>query len=146
MNWNVYNYDINRKKIEVVNIFEHRTFTEYVKKAAKKCETKDEFAEQLKRELRYYFWSKSQYELIIEVTEDNHIFLNPWVGCRNPEEVRIDVTDDTDFDWRSFAEEHINRQMYYNKAKIDVYDQVIMNWGKFVEFCWDNKKEISKLR
>lgn len=144
MKWNVYHFDINAQKIETYNVFRHWMFSEYAKKAAKKLKTKEEFAEQLRRELTYYFWSKCEWELIIEITEDNRIFLNPWVGCREPEKVRIDVTDDTNFDWKSFAKEHTNRQIYGNKAKIDVYDQVTYVWDDFVEYAWQNRKELLK--
>jgi hypothetical protein len=111
-------------------------------KRLKKCKTKEEYAEALKSNLRYYFWSKAEWELIIEITEDNRIFLKPWCGCREPEKVKIDVTDDTNFDWRGFAELHTNQQIYGNKAKIDVFDQVMFNWELFVEVVWDNRRSI----
>ena len=142
MNWNVYDYNINANKIETFNIFDHWSFREGAKKIAKKYKAKEEFMEQLRRELLFYFWSKCEHELIIRITDDNHIFLVPWVGCRNPEEVKIDVTNETDFDWRSFAEEHIKRQIYKNEAKIDVYDQVMFKWEEFVNYVWENKKEL----
>lgn len=142
MEWNVYTYDFNKNEIERYNIFWHGSFVEYVKNHIKKYKNKDEFADRLKSELQYYFWSKCEWELIIEVTEDSRIFLVPWVGCRNTEGAKIDVTDDTDFDWRSFAEYHINRQVHKDCAKIDVYDQVMMNWDSFLDYVWSNKKEL----
>lgn len=145
LEWNVFYYDINKRKITTFNILkQHGSFNEYLKKAFKKCKTKEEFAEVLRRELMYYFWSKAEWELIIEVTEDNRIFLIPWCGCSNPEEVKIDVTDDTNFDWKGFAEKHIKRQIYKNKAKIDVYDQVYYKWDDFLELVWNSKKRRKK--
>ena len=144
MEWIVYNFNINKQKIETYDIFKHWNFCEYAKKAMKKFKTKEEFAEQLKRELMYYFWSRSEYELVIEVTENNNVFLNPWVGCREPEKVRIDVTNNTDFDWVNFAKKHIKKQIYGNKAKIDIFDQVNYVWDEFVEYCWNNRKNINK--
>lgn len=144
MRWDVYRYDINKNKIKLFNIFDHWSFCEYAKKAVKKYKNKEEFAEQIKRELQFYFWSKSEHELIVRITEDNRIFLIPWCGCRNPEEVKIDVTDETDFNWRSFAEKHTKQQIYGNEAKIDVFDQVMWNWDEFANYCWNNKKELLK--
>lgn len=145
MKWYVYYYDINKNKIELFNIFDHYSFCEYVKKAIKKLKNKDEFAGQLKKELMYYFWSKSEYELIIEITEDGCVFLIPWCGCGNPEMVKIEikpiVTEDG-VNWKEFANLHINKQRYKNKAKIDIYDQVMFEWDKFVDYCWDNKKKL----
>ena len=43
MNWNVYDYDINKNKIKVFNIFDHWSFREDIKKAAKKYKIKEEF-------------------------------------------------------------------------------------------------------
>lgn len=32
-----------------------------------------------------------------------------------------------------------------NEIKVDVYSQVKMNWDRFIDYLWDNKKEISSL-
>lgn len=130
LEWYVFYYNVNKNKIEPFNIFRHGGFCEYVDKARKKCKTREEFVEQVRKELKYYFWSKSEYELIIEVSEDGTISLSPWCGCRNPEEVTIDVTYQNP-EWKWFAEAHINKQRYGNKAKIDIYDQVIWVWTEF---------------
>lgn len=147
MKWNVYHYDINANKIKTFNIFDHYSFREYVKQAAKKYKYRETFEDQLKRELMYYFWCKSEYELVIEITEDNRIFLIPWCGCRNPEEVKIEplpIITEEGYDWMEFAELHIKRQIYGNKAKIDIYDQVMFSWNRFVNYVWDNRKELLK--
>ena len=107
MKWNVYTYDSNRKKIADFNIFEHRTFVEYVKDAIEKIENKEVFANQLKTELAYCFWSKSQWEILI----------TPWVGGDRERDA----------------------------VKIDVFDQVMMNWDIFVDYVWNNKEEVLKL-
>ena len=140
LEWNVYYYDINRNEITTYNIFKHGSFDEYLKKAFKKYKTKNEFAETLRRELMYYFWSKAEWELIIEITEDNRIFLIPWCGCRDSESVKVDVTNDKNFNWRGFAEKHTKKQIYGNKAKIDIYDQIMFNWEEFVDYVWNSKK------
>ena len=145
MKWDVYYYDINRNKISTFNIFDHWSFREYTKKTAKKLKTKEEFAEQIRRELQFYYWSKAEWELVVHI-EDNRIFLIPWCGCREPEKVKIDVTDDANFDWRGFAEKHTARQIYGNEAKIDVFDQVDYRWEEFVDYAWENKKELLKMK
>ena len=89
----------------------------------------------------YYFWSKAEWELVIELDEDNHIFLIPWCGCRNPEEIKIDVTNDTRFDWNGFAKKHIKRQIYKNEAKVDVYNQIEYVWDNFLEYVWNSKEK-----
>ena len=59
----------NMKKIIKLNIFRHASFCKYVDKHAETCISKDEFIENIKKELMYYFWSKSEYEIVI----------SPWV-------------------------------------------------------------------
>ena len=139
LEWYVYNYNCNADKIEVFNIFRHGGFKEYFDKWIKECKTKEELVEHLTSELRYYFWSKAEYELVIELTEDNRIFLNPWCGCREPEKVRIDITDDTSLNWKEFLEYHVSRQVYKNEAKIDIYDQVMFRFDDFMNYIWENK-------
>ena len=85
LEWNVFYYDINRNKITTYNIFKHSGFNKYVEKALETSKIKEEFAETLKRELRYYFWSKAEWELVIELDEDNNAFLIPWSRRRNQE-------------------------------------------------------------
>ena len=141
LEWNVFYYDINRNKITTYNIFNHCGFNKYVEKALETSKTKEEFAETLRRELMYYFWSKAEWELVIELDEDNHIFLIPWCGCKDPEEIKIDVTNDTNFDWSGFVKKHIERQIYKNEAKIDVHDQIEYVWDNFLEYVWNSKKK-----
>ena len=141
MEWYVYIFNINKQKIEPYNIFNHYSFREYTKKAAKKFKTKEEFAEQVKRELQYYFWSKAEYELIVEITEDGCVFLSPWCGCKEPEKARVYVSNDEGYDWIGFTNMHTKRQIYGNKAKIDIYDQVMFDWDNFVEYVYSNEKQ-----
>lgn len=141
MEWNVYYFNINKQEITTFDIFKHCNSYEYSKKALKKCETKDEFAKVLRREMQYYFWSKCEWELIIEIAEDDRILLSPWCGCRDPEDAKVDVTDDANFDWRGFAEAHIRRQVYGSKAKIDVFSQVDYVWDEFVDCCWNQQRK-----
>ena len=103
MEWNVYYYDINRKEISIYNIFEHGSFKQEFDTLAQLDTSKEEFADELKRMLMYYFWSKCEWETV----------LKPWVGDMNV------------------------------GKKIDVYEQIKINWDKFVDYCW---KERSNLR
>ena len=87
--WIVKNFDCNAQKIKDYDILKYRE--DDIKKLKKKCATKEEFAEALRRECMYRFWSKAEWELIIECTEDSRVILRPWCGCYNPDEVKIDV-------------------------------------------------------
>ena len=135
LSWKVKCFDYNKQIIEDYDILKYREDT--IKKMKKKCNTKEEFAEALRREMMWRYWSKCELELIIRLTEDGRVILSPWVGCRNPDEVEIDVNDITNFDWKGFATEHIGKQIFKNEAKIDVYDQLMWQWEDFVDYVWN---------
>lgn len=93
-------YDINSKKMETFNIFKHGRFSEDVLKSFKKYKKdKEQFISSLRSSLMYYYWCKAEWEILIE----------PWVGGKNVEPV-----------------------------KIDVYWQVMNNWERFSEYVWNS--------
>lgn len=80
--WNVYTYNINSRKIETFNIFKHGRFYKNIKEDLQIYRDKSEFAERLKSNLVYYFWSKSEWEILI----------SPWIGGnREKDSIKVDV-------------------------------------------------------
>lgn len=100
LTWNAYSHNLNSGKIEVTNIFKHWKFDEDVQTDLRKCRSKDEFAERLRKNLMYYFWSKCEHEVIV----------SSWP--------------------------------YTDKAaeKVDVYQQVMMNWEIFLNYVWSRRE------
>ena len=94
MEWNVFYHNVNSQKIETFNIFKHGAFFEYVSNHLNKCKTKEEFAEKLKSELHYYFWSKAEYELII----------SPWCGGRYTDDIKVDIYTQVMNNWSIFLD------------------------------------------
>ena len=87
--WNVYWEDFNRNQIVVKNVFNLSfSFNNYLKENFKKNKSKEDFCEQLRRDLQYCYWSKSEHEVII----------SSWPPREDCE------------------------------IKVDVYDQIMMNW------------------
>lgn len=129
-------FDVNGQVIEDVDILKYREND--IKKLKKKCATKADFAEELRGEFMWRYWSKAQHELIITKTKEGRILLTPWCGCRDPEKVTIDVTDDEQLDWSAFAGYHIRKQIFETQAKIDVYDQIMFGdrFNKLVDTLW----------
>lgn len=125
--------------IENVDILKYRE--DDIRKFKKECSTKDEFAERLKREFMWRYWSKAEYELIITKTKEGRILLTPWCGCKDPEKATIDVTDDEQLDWSVFADYHIRKQIFETQAKIDVYDQIMFGdrFDKLVDTLWTTR-------
>ena len=131
LTWKVKNYNFSSDQIWDYDVLKYRE--DIVKKFKKECVTKEEFAEAMRWEMRYQYWSRAEYEIIVEIDTNGRIWLKPWVGCVNPEEVKIDVTNDKKFNWRGFAEKHINSQIYKNEAKVDIWDQIEWQWNEFVD-------------
>ena len=114
MNWNVFIYDFNKKKIKVKNLFNISiTFNEDFKALKDQIlkgdiTTKEEFADKLKSILMYTFWCRREYEIAI-----SDLY---WAYRDATDEMKVKEY------------EH-----YYKTAeKIDIYSQVEMNWDKFV--------------
>ena len=101
--WNTIYSDFNARRIRVYNVFGHYGFLVDCQKNAKKNkDNKEAFAEQLRRDLMYHFWSKCEWEVIV----------SHWPPRDGG------------------AEE-----------KIDVYDQVRLNWNIFLDYAWEHRKE-----
>ena len=133
LTWNVKRFDCNKQAIVDYNILKYSE--EVIKKLKKKCSNKEEFSKELEHEFRWRFWSKSEHELLIEIV-DKHVILIPWSGCREPMKAAIDVTDDDTFDWLRFADYQIDRQLYRDRAKFCVFNQLQWKWDEFVDYCW----------
>ena len=95
MEWYVYYHDFNNNAIEPYNIFRHCKFTEDVKELLRQNLSKQDFADKLNVLVRYYFWSKAEWEVII----------SSFIG--NAED-----------------------------KKVDIYNQIYLNWDKFVNYVW----------
>jgi hypothetical protein len=142
--WNAYYHCFNSDEFKKINILqEHVDFVKYVKKHKKKCKgNKEEFKENLRRELLFYFWAKCEWEVIVTKT-DNRIIMTPWVG-RN-KNISLDVTDNEDFDWLSFYN-WIKEQKCANQnglIKIDIYDQVMFKFDEFTDYVFGIKRWVA---
>lgn len=139
LTWLVMHFDVNKQTIRPYDILKHRE--DYIKRLKKKCESKEQFAENLRRELMRLYWSRCEWELIIEIDGAGRVWLSPWIGSRDPEAAKIDVTDVSDYDWKGFAEEHAFKQGNKQEAKIDVYDQLMYKdrFAELVNYCWHTR-------
>lgn len=93
LEWNVIYYDFNAKKITTFNIFDHGRFREEIYDNRKKSKTKEEFEKSTRMSLMYYFWSKSEYEVIV----------SPWIGD-DKAAVKIDIYTQVINNWDIFID------------------------------------------
>lgn len=100
LEWNVYVGGVNSRRIEVYNIFEHGGFLEDCKKAARKyAKDREKFETELRTSLAYRFWSKCEWEVIID---------------------------------------HWPHHDAWKDKKVDVHEQVMLNWDRFADYVWRN--------
>ena len=131
--WNVIEHDINGRKIDVYNVFEHGSFAESLLQIKKKYKTFEEFAEQVRRELQYYFWSKSEWEVIVTTWP-------PYIDGKELDRLNKEREEHIK-EFGQFRFEHVNVE---TGVKIDVYDQIMLNWEQFITYLWENRKLITK--
>lgn len=120
MIWNVFYFDVNKKKIIVRNLFEMSiTFNgdfEKFKYTQQGNTTREDFERQLKLILMYTFWCRRDYEIAMS-------------------DLCWTYPDTTDGD-------KLREYDHYEKTatKVDVYSQVMANWDRFVDYVWKEVK------
>ena len=123
--WNVFHENFNARKIEVYNVFNHSSFYNNVIKLSRK--NKDEFAEQLKREAMYYFWSKCEMEIVV-TSWPSYIDENEYQRLTKERNEHIEKRGDTP---------RVLNFCPTVGSKIDIYEQLMLNWDMFVEYTWN---------
>ena len=96
LEWNVWRNELNTDKIKPFNIFNHYSFNKAVTNIFSKRLHMDEFEEMIDKEAMYYFWCKTEYEVMIGSLFER-----------------------------------------WQKTKIDIYSQLKLNWGRFIDYLWN---------
>ena len=125
LTWNAYIEDQNANTIKVFNIFNSFRFISGVIKANNKYKNDFEFLKEVRSFLMYAFGSKSEYEVII----------TSWPPYIEKEE------------FERLTKEDIKYRTWVNLSigeKIDVYNQVMINWEAFKLYLLTNRKLIPK--
>ena len=125
LTWNAYIEDRNSNTIKVFNIFNSFRFISDVIKANNKYKNDFEFLQEVRSSLMYAFWSKSEYEVII----------TSWPPYIEKEE------------FERLTKEDIKYRTWLNLSmgeKIDIYNQVMINWEAFKLYLLTNKRLIPK--
>jgi hypothetical protein len=131
LTWLVLNYDINYNAIVQYDVLSYRTHI--IKKLKRIAIDKCDFSKRLNTMMMSQYWSRAEYELILE-RKENRLYLKPWCGCSDPDAVAIDVTDQ-EF-WIAFSQSKYV-SWHNDAAKIDIYDQISFKWDEFIDYCWN---------
>lgn len=127
--WNVYEHELNSNEIKVYNIFDHGRFFEDVKESLKKCKDKEDFKERIKRHLFYYFGFKCKWEVIITSW--------PAYICKEELERLYDEATSGEHLYGVHPRLEVAR-------KIDIREQVMLNFDVFIDYVWSKKKTYQK--
>lgn len=126
--WNVFEQNYNTQQIEIVNIFDHSGFMEDAKKALEET-NKDAFKEKLISSLAYYFMRRSEHEVMITSWP-------PYIKKEN----LVKLNDGFIESKEQYGQEFCCRNIYLAvEKKIDIYEQVRLNWDVFVDYVWSKK-------
>lgn len=131
MHWLAMYYDVNAREFKPYNVLRYRE--DFIKQLKKKVTTREEFAEEMRSKMMYYYWSKCEVEVVLS-KKDGRIIMSPWVG---PKDVTLDVTDRPDFDWVDFFDKKASQFYKKDEIKIDIFDQLNYHWDDFIDYCWN---------
>lgn len=133
LEWNVYCEDWNNKSIKPWNIFKHSSFRAEVDRfmdAAKHGLNRENFEAEIKRYLMYYFWGKAEHEIIL-TSWPPHIDAQRELPRLVKEKEEATAKGHN----RYYLDVHLPVA-----EKIDIYDQVMMNWKHFIDYLWNEKE------
>lgn len=119
--WNVF-YENPNVGIETWNVFRHASFCNEVETMLAEEVDKKKFEKRLHSSVMYYFWSKSEYEVIVA----------PWPCYISRVESQIIKNNEL-----PRYRQVINVE---GSDKFSIYDQIELNWDIFVDYCWRNKE------
>lgn len=149
--WNVYISDFNSGLIKTYNIFNHAAFYDACVTAKRKH--KDDaagFAEEVRLNLSYYFWSKCEWEIVLQhwpSGEVSRMRRNVTCGELANAMEHIGKGYSEEELWGAVADREMIVEVFpaktrFRDEKIDVYDQVMKNWDVFIRYLWNNRTEL----
>ena len=133
LEWNVFIRDFNSRTIQKYNVFNNSNFYEGLKKIKKEIskyykaypiQSKNLFIDKLDNACQYCFWSKCEYEIVL-----TDVFCG--IDKQMIDKIKSLPTDRL---WTA-------TELAIHK-KIDIYDQLKLNWSVFVDYIWNNLKLI----
>ena len=129
----VYIENLNKRKIERYNIL-NDGIIEKILSRVNKTTDKESFAEAVKQILMYHYWARSEWEIV----------LTDWPSHISKEELsRLNTEQEAHF--KKYGAYPYRYTVNPTVAeKIDVYDQVMLNWNIFIDYVWENLKGVLK--
>ena len=127
MIWNVFRRDMTTNKIETYNIFRHSRFYNDIVELKKKKLPKVEFERELHSALMYSFWSKFEMETVVTSWP-------PYIDSDELDRLNYENTRSYNEHGKPYVRQAVN---LVSSIKIDIYDQVELNWDSFVDYVYN---------
>ena len=119
LSWNVLYEDFNKKEIVYYDIFKGGYFEGIARDLKEQVSSKELFAEEFRIKLMSMFWARSEYEVVV----------TSWPPYIDKEE--LDRLNQEDIKYRTDVNLTVGR-------KIDIFEQLKMNWQQFIDYVWNN--------
>jgi hypothetical protein len=143
----VYYWDVNSDCLEKFNIFSHGRFAEDVEKLLKDktIKTREEFKKRLERDIRYYFQSKCEWEIIVSSwppvrqwkadLRRNSFTVYPGVYSEDSEIVfKKEKGSNSEIHGLDSGEYILKNREWNKEVKIDVADQILPNLDVLTDY------------
>ena len=126
MKWNVIFPDFKTGRLKYYDIFKDAWFKSSMERLLEANYEKERFVKELDRAATFWFWAKAEYEF--KFTE--------WPPIINVSEV-VRIVEEY-CETLDKGEEPAKEVKVYpvNSHKIDIYDQLRINWDHFSEYVW----------
>lgn len=127
LHYYVYIENFNKKCIEKYNVLSDH-FVKLLKAKTNNIKDREEFAKEVKSVLMYNFWSKCEWEVVI----------TDWPTHITVEELNR-LQKELDGHTAAYGHPPYALSVGLRVAeKIDVYDQIMLNWDIFINYLWEN--------
>lgn len=132
MEWKVFTRDMNADKIKEYNVLSHYSFMSSLAKLVHNRISKEAFSEEVKKIAQYYFWSKHEWEVVITSWP-------PYIDANERNRLNAEYVV---MSKKYGHDPHVLDVRLSVGSKIDVFDQLRLNWDAFIDYIWQRKQII----
>lgn len=128
LSWKVFWEDFNKKEIVYYDIFKSGYWEKKAKELKKKHPKFEEWTTAFRIQLKSQYWSRSEYEVVITSWA-------PYIKIEEIDRLQKEINE-REKTWG-------NKPLCLNprltvERKIDIFEQLDMNWEVFVNYVWNN--------
>lgn len=128
LSWNVIMEDLNTRKITFHDIFKSGYWEEVAKKLKETFPNRKEWENHFRTRLMSRYGTRAEYEVVVTSWP-------PFINIDDIEKLQKEV-EDREKTWGSKPHKvNINPTV---AEKIDIFQQLDMNWHVFADYVWDN--------